>query len=177
MLLMPQHDRTTLDVPPTALGWGAQAEDAYEVFREEIEGRSDADADARPFLARTVEMALRIATIVAAGRFSQTVDIDDMMAGRSLALASAEVVLSGARDHIADTETQAAANRIVRTIRAHGGRMQRQHLLHALRHSMKARDLNPLLDEMIEAETLLSARGETLKTGGRAPTIYVLPNR
>jgi hypothetical protein len=30
---------------------------------------------------------------------------------------------------------------------------------------------------MIEAETLLSARGETLKTGGRAPTIYVLPNR
>lgn len=171
------RNSTTLDVPPTALGWGAQAEDAYEVFREEIEGRSDADADARPFLARTVEMALRIATIVAAGRFSQTVDLDDMMAGRSLALASAEVVLSGARDHIADTETQAAANRIVRTIRAHGGRMQRQHLLYALRHSMKARDLNPLLDEMIEAETLLSARGETSKTGGRAPTIYVLPNK
>ena len=140
-----------------------------------MEERSDRDGMARPFLARSVEMAIRIATIVSAGRFSGSVDAGDMVIGRDLALASAELMISGARDHMAESETQAMANRIVRTLRTNGGKKGRSALLLALKHIMKARDLNSLLEEMCEAQTILKIAGETTKKGGQPPTTYALP--
>ncbi len=170
------RNATNLDIEPVALTWGNDgAHDLFTAFRDEVEARSDHDTLARPFLARSVEMAIRIATIVAAGRFSGSVDAGDMVIGRDLALASAELMISGARDHMAESETQAMANRIVRTLREGGGKMQRGKLLYALKHVIKARDLNSLLDEMVEAETIIMSKGDTTKTGGRPPISYLLP--
>jgi hypothetical protein len=164
-----------LDVEPQRLQWANDAgHDLFTAFRDEIERRSDDDPIARPFLARTVEMSLRIATIIAAGRFSETVDGRDMMIGRDLASSSAELMIAGARDYMAESENQAMANRIVRTLRDHGGRMTRSALLLALRHVMGARDLNSLIDQMVEAERIKMAKGQTSKAGGRPTISYLL---
>lgn len=164
-----------LDVDAATLPWGLdEGRKLYDAFRLSIEAQSDADPIARPFLARTVEMALRIATIIAAGRFCETVDAADFAIGRDLATQSAELMVRGARDHIAESDTQAASNRVVRIIRKFGGKVRRTALLQAMRH-LKARELNDLLVSMTEAELILTIKGDTSKVGGRPEISYALP--
>lgn len=154
------------------LAWGAEpAKDLYEAFAHEVEQRSDNNVLERSFLARTVEMALRIATIIAAGRGSSTVDASDIEAGRDLSMWSSETMIRGARDYISDNDNQAQAQLIVRIVRGHGGRLAHQGLLHALRHRMKARDLKDLITSMIESGTLLFSEEAT---GGRPKLTYFL---
>lgn len=174
VLAAAQRNAPRLDVRPVALGWGAdQAKEAYDVLRDETQSRSDADPIARPFLARVVETAIRVATIVAAGRFSATVDYDDMEVGRQLALQSAEAMIRGARDYMAETETEASHNRIVRAIRTAGGKLSKRDLLRTMRH-LKARELEELVKAMIAAEVMIEFKKEATTAGGRPSFSYAL---
>jgi hypothetical protein len=174
VLAAAQRNAPHLDVRPVALAWGAdQAKELYGTLRDEVQERSDADVIARPFLARVVETAIRVATIIAAGRFSPTVDYDDMAVGRDLALQSSEAMIRGAKDHMAETETEASHNRIVRAIKASGGKLSKRDLLRTMRH-LKARELDELIKSMIASETIFEIRKEMTTAGGKPGFFYAL---
>ncbi|WP_420992273.1 bifunctional DNA primase/polymerase [Brucella sp. SA075A] len=132
---------------------GAQA--AYTSFSREIERLMEREVDAGAFYARTVEMALRIATIVAIGRLDdEQVRRADMEFGIEVAHQSARFMASGAADYMADNENQANAQRIMRAIKARNGRASQRDLVRSLQNSIRPRDLRELLASMCEAGQL-----------------------
>lgn len=163
------RNAANLDVVPQSMAWGMQAEELYETLSEEMFARGDADPTEDTYLARTAEMAVRIATIIAAGRGSEVVEIDDMAMGRNIALASAEMMIAGAREHMADTETQAQSNRLLRIIKRHGGRMKHRDLMRSLNGSLKKREVNDLIDNLIDAEEI--SKHEVTPDGGGTKSI------
>lgn len=127
----------------------------YRAFSREIEQVVRSSPDRAPFFARTVEIALRIATIIAVGRGEDDqVRVGDLESGIAIATASATLMADGAADYMADNENQANAQKVMRIVKGRGGRVKHRDLLVAMKHSMKARDLRDLLASMCEAGQL-----------------------
>ncbi|WP_309086417.1 bifunctional DNA primase/polymerase [Chelativorans sp.] len=131
------------------------AHDRYKAFSAEIDDLMRKEAERGAFYARTVEMALRIATIVAIGRLDDDqVRKSDLDFGIDLALRSAKMMADGAADYMAENENQANAQKVLRIIKARGGRVKHKDLLYALRHGVKARELRDLISMMCESGQL-----------------------
>lgn len=131
------------------------AVERYRSFAAEVEQIIDSDPGLAPFYARTVEMALRIATIVSIGRLDDDqVRIGDLEFGMALAISSATAMAQGAADYMADNENQANAQKVMRIVKARGGRVKHRDIVLAMKHTMKSRDLRDLLAAMCEAEQL-----------------------
>ena len=127
----------------------------YTAFSGEIEKIMRRDIDRGAFFARTAEMALRIATIVAVGRMEdEAVRKSDIEFGIEIARASAEMMATGAADYMADNEHQANAQKVLRCIRAKGGRVVYRDILRSLQSSIRARDLKDMLGMMCDAGQL-----------------------
>ena len=142
----------------------------YMSFSAEIERRIEEDAEAGSFYARTVEMALRIATIVAVGRLDDDqVRIADLEYGIALAKSSAEMMAQGAADYMADNENQANAQKVMRIVKARGGWMKKRDIVRAMQHTMKSRDLNDLIISLCETGQLEIK--ETPVNGGGRPIL------
>ncbi len=133
------------------LGWCPDgSRERYMAFSEQMNRRAR-DPEHGAFFARTAEMAVRIATIIAVGRLDDDqVRIDDLEYGIAVALASATMMQAGAADYMAENENQANAQRILRLIRKRGGRCNRRDLVQALNGMMKPRDLNDVLGMLCE---------------------------
>ena len=134
--------------------------DAEQIRRslvDEINARGDADPGLEPFLARTAENALRLATIVAVGRTAWRPEIDaaTMTWAREFSCWSTDQLAEGAGLYIADSDTQAAANAVRRAIQERGGRVKRRDLIRALAHKYKTRDLDDVIKSLAEAESVL----------------------
>lgn len=140
------------DGPLITAGWGEGAREVYQEFGRLLEDR---EAD-MAFLARTAEMAQRLATIRAVGidPVSPVVTREDMIWGRDVALWSAERMMAETSDYMADTQNQAEAQRVIRTLKEKG-RMKHSDLLLAMRHRMKARDLKDLITGLADAGQVL----------------------
>lgn len=132
---------------------GAHA--AYKAFSAKVEKIMRDDPERGAFFARTAEMALRIATIVAVGRLDdEQVRKSDLEYGIALAMQSAELMASGAADYMAESENQANAQKVMRIIKARNGKIKHRDLLVAMKHTMRARDLKDLLGSMCDAGQL-----------------------
>lgn len=139
--------------PLVTVPWaGDDVRAAYVAMGRATESR---DADAA-FLARTVEMAQRLAVVRAIGRAGAdaALTLEDMEWGRDVALWSAERMMLDARDHIADTDHQGNANQVRRLIKARG-RIKHSDLVRAMQHRLKATDLKGLLGGLAEAEEIV----------------------
>lgn len=147
------------------------AENAYDRFSRDIETRMFAEPHNVDFLVRTAEMAVRIATIVAVGRQEdEQVRRSDMEFGIAFASQSADVMISGASDYMAENEHHANAQRVVRTVRERGGRMVYRDIARNMRN-MKSRELKDLLASLCEAEIL--QRQEVMRDSGAGhPAIW-----
>lgn len=159
------------------MAWGAGARDAYEALLAALEERQASDPQEAPHFARTAEMAVRIATIIAAGRNSMAVEVDDMRRGQDIALAAADWVVAGAREHMAENENQANANLVERIIRSAGGRLAHGALSRALRSRIKPRELRDLIGGLVDAGSLLVDERHASEGGGRPSTTYILVTR
>ena len=149
------------------------AHERYKAFSAEVEGLMRQRAEQGAFYARTVEMALRIATIVAIGRLDDDqVRLSDLDYGIGLAMRSADLMVTGAADYMAENENQANAQKVLRIIKARGGRIKHRDLLYALRHGVKARELRDLLAMMCEAGQL--ERCSIASTSGPDAAGYLL---
>jgi hypothetical protein len=138
------------------LPWcGDGAHKRYNSFSAEIERIMRKDVGEGAFYARSAEMALRIATIVAIGRMNDDqVRKSDIEFGIDIAYRSAKLMAAGAGDYMADNENQANAQKVIRCLKARGGRLVYRDLLQSLKNSIRARDLRDLLGSMCEAGQL-----------------------
>jgi len=117
----------------------------YKTFVKEIACLRKQNAHAKEFYVRTAEMALRIATIIAIGCGRDNVRAEDLEYGIGIAKASADFMVEGAADYMAENENQANAQKIIRALKAHKGWMKYRNLLQSLSHSIRAYELKDLL--------------------------------
>lgn len=126
----------------------------YKAFSAEVDGIMRQEAERAAFYARTSEMALRIATIVAVGRLDDDqVRLSDLEYGIGLAMHSSQMMAEGAADYMAENENQANAQKVLRIIKEQGGIMKHKDLLRRMYH-MRARDFRDLIGMICESGAL-----------------------
>lgn len=161
------------DAPMIVLNWehgrGSPAHRRYQGLAQDVERRETEGA----FLARTVEMAQRLAVIRAIGvnPAAPVVSLDDMEWGRELALWSAERMMADAGDYMAETQTQKDAMQVLRMIKERGP-LKHRDLVRAMQHRMRGRDLQDTLKGLEEAGQVVVSEGDRPPSGGHRPRIY-----
>lgn len=140
------------DGPAISATWDNDA--ARKVYADFGRSLEDRESD-MAFLARTAEIAQRLATIRAIGIRADAprITVADIEWGRDVALWSAERMMAETSDHIAETQNQADAQRIIRILR-NKGRTRHRDLLRCLQHRMKSRDLKDVIDQLRDSGTV-----------------------
>jgi len=152
------------------LAWCADGvQEHYKAFAREIAALRKKNAHYKEFFVRTAEMALRIATIIAIGCGRDNVRREDLDYGIKIARTSADFMVEGARDYMAENDNQANMQKIIRILKAAGGRMSRNALVRKLHGSIKPRDLSDLIRGLAEAEVMEIQ--EIKQEGAGRPTI------
>lgn len=139
--------------PPIVVPWAdAGAERVYDGLVSDLQVRMDAEAENVKYLVRTAEMAVRIATIRAVGIDPQSPSIghDDMIWGAAVALASAQTMIEGAQDRIAESERQRWANRVLDVIKRHKTATMRD-IKRSVKQNVRPNDLKDILADLSEA--------------------------
>lgn len=154
-LIAAQLGSPNLEHAPTCLAWGEGAEALFQAYQNELEEAGDQDAVRAAFTARSAEMAVRIATIVALGRGVRQVDEADMRFGITVASRSARAMMQGAADYMSDSEHQDNVNRIKRAIKAAGGVLRHRDLQRGAGKRMRARDLKDAIGTLVEGEEVV----------------------
>lgn len=164
----------SLDPDPDVLPWASDAALAvYTDLVRTVETEMDENPALEPFIARTAEMAVRLATICAAGRWARgaAVDADDMAWGRDIALASARMVASDAMSKMVVELTHGRmAVRAIDAITKRGGRISRRDLLRALGHGVRVRDVDDMMKGLTESGRIAAER--VIPPAGGTPTIF-----
>ena len=150
----PYHGQgDTAPPPPIQVAWrDAGAERAYDDLVHDLQTRMDAETDNERYLVRTAEMAVRIATIRAVGVDPDrpSVSHDDMIWGATVALASAQAMIEGARDRMAENDRQRWSNRILDVIKKKGTARPRD-IQMAVKGALRSSDVKDMLATMIES--------------------------
>ena len=86
---------------------------------------------------------------------------------------SAEAMVAGAADYMAENDTQAQKLMVRRAIKSNRGKISRSDLVRKVGYRIKTKDLNDIIENMVESGEL--AKKEE-KTGGpgRPPVSYIL---
>lgn len=153
--------------------------DAEQIRRglvQDLHRMGDEDPTLEPFLARTGENALRLATIVAIGQGKMAIDAATMSWARRFSMWSTDALAKGAGLYIADSDTQAAANAVRRAIQDHKGRIKRRDLIRALAHKYETRKLDEVIKSLAEAESILIEKVMPAEKGGRPSYWYAIPS-
>ena len=149
------------------------ADTYWNQFAEELQNINDQNEDIGALMARTAEIAMRLATIVTVGQGTDCIEIDVMTWACQFARWSANKLVVSAGLYIADSEHQAMANEIKRVIgRLSNGSKKVKHsdLVQALKHKYKSRDLKEALEQMIVGGTIKAERQSP--EGGGPPTFW-----
>ena len=153
----------------TKLGWCADgSRHAYEAFMREI----DRDAGDKPltadFIVRAPEMAIRIATILAAGQGHDSVRRADVEFGIAMVRNSLMHMISGADEYMAGNDHEANVKKVLRIIRQ-AGRIEHSRLLAQVR-AIRARDLKDIISNLVEEGSIIK---DEVETKGRKRYDYV----
>lgn len=158
------------EVSPIQLGWAPDgSEDIYKALVKECDDIIDNDETKSYFLGRSPEMAVRLATLIAIGRQNRVVTADDMIYAKQLVLNSANYMLDGASQFMASSDHQAKVQKVLRCLKARKGRATRSQLLKSLCNSMKSKDLQEILSDLVESGYIAK---QEQKTARHIITIY-----
>lgn len=156
--------------------WADEAvHEAYEQFDESLIDRADSDPDAAHFIGRTAEMALRLATIHAASRAGRKARLDlcDWQWGRSVAEASADLMIGDVRSRMSQNDHQAKYNLMQRVImdwQARTGEgILRSMLIKNLNGQMTKNETESVLSLLLEAGVV--HREEKQPEGAGRPSV------
>lgn len=146
--------------------WGAGAEDDYFRFSKMISAKQEEDSQVAPFLARTVEYAIRLATIRAISRNlgSPSVSRDDMSWGCDFAMHCAGVMVRGARDNMSENDHQANVKMVLGHIRK-AGKLARNQLVRKIDGKLEHRVLEGIIKLLVESEQVESVEIQTGRPG------------
>lgn len=143
-----------LDPEPEIIPWESDAaKKAYHDLEKHVHAEMDARPELEPFIARTAEIAVRLATIRAAGRLGRgaTLAVQDMEWGRDIALTSAEMMAGDAAKHmIVEMSHGKIANRILELLRSRG-RTKKRDLMRAMGNGIKSRDFDDAMKSLAES--------------------------
>ena len=156
--------------PPRRLGWARNAE---SFWRERISSPNDAlmagkdgrGGDDAPFVARVPEMAVRVATIIAAGRGSDDVEVSDLEWGGELATRSANAFMLAFRSHVAASDHSERVEFLEAAIKR-ARMITRSNLTRAAAKRMDARQMSGVLAMLVEA---VRVGVERVNRGSRGP--------
>jgi len=134
----------------------------------------DDDDVASPFLGRTAEMAVRLATIHAVGAMGRRAVVTerDYRWGASVAMASARFMIEDAALKMAETEFQ-ANQRLVLSFLKKAQRMKRADITRKIDGRWEPSLTDRILRSLTEGGQVAIIKGDSSKEGGRKPDIYV----
>jgi hypothetical protein len=151
--------------------WG----DGAEAIKDEMDGsiKALATPPMRPFYARTIENAIRAASILALGRGSMAVSAEDMAWGRDLAMWSAARMALECGLYISDSDNQAMAQAVKRVLKEKGPRTPAWVLKRALAHRYRRRDLEDVIQGLVESKEVWKDEPD-ISGAGRPSVFYSL---
>jgi hypothetical protein len=168
-------NHSTLDARPDVRPWASQAaQDVYTEYARHIEKRMDQDDNLEPFIARAGEIAVRLATIRAAGRWCHhaEVDVSDMEWGRDIANASVEMVAKdAAQNMVVEVSHGQLRNKILNAIKKKG-EISHRDLYHSINSSIRSKKDFDSIIEVLEEGGIINVRKELPPTGGRPKKFY-----
>lgn len=154
-IIAAQLGQSTIAPPYDLLWWTDGAKQARKALSDKVKewGKDD---KIKEMLSRTVEIAIRLATIVTIGKPSREIDTVTMSWASDFAWESSVRMATAAGLYISDTENQAIAKTILRIAIEAGGSIKRRDLLRKLDHKYRARDLEDVLRSLLETEQLVA---------------------
>jgi Protein of unknown function (DUF3987) len=139
--------------PQSKLGWGPDAFKLYQQFNRSI--RSESDDRVLELRIRAPEMAVRLATIRACGRLSETVDVDDIEWAIELARASADMLCAGVAEHVVPEGLDGLCEKIIEVVRRKNGVCSARDIYRSVRRRIKrAGDLEAALTYLEKEERI-----------------------
>jgi hypothetical protein len=153
------------------LGWGVGAEEVYDRLNEEMVAEKDVRRERLGI--RVAENAVRLATIVAIGRGSKTVDREDMVWAAALVRLSFEAAVGGVEKHVREYyEFPQFCDEVEAKIRLRGGQCSKRQLERDFRrHSRTGFELGNALNQLVKEDRI--KQGD-LRTRGRSSPGYRL---
>jgi len=152
------------------------AKAAYIEFRKSVEARIDQDDNLENFIGRSVEIAVRLATIRAAGRsignYEFQVGLSDIDWGIRVARVAGDRLIAEAGDQMTPEPLNhaQAMNKIIETIKGKRPRISRTELLRKVQRHAKQKDLDAIIETLCETKTIVKERVES--TSGPAGLYY-----
>ena len=124
--------------PQFKLGWGPDAFELYRQFNRSI--RLGSDDRVLELRIRAPEMAVRLATIRACGRSSETVDVDDIEWAIELARASADMLCAGVAEHMVPEGLDGLCEKIIEVVQRNKGMCSERDIFRSVRRRIKRAD-------------------------------------
>jgi hypothetical protein len=168
-----------VDATPDIRPWASQAaQDVYTEYARHIEKRMDQEPELEPFIARAGEIAVRLATIRAAGRWCHHAEVDasDMEWGRDVTNESIETVTKEAKHNMVEEVSHGQLqNKIINYIRKKGGlKVRRRDVMRSLAKSTRnKKDFDDIIAVLEEGGIVLVEK-KILPTGGTPSITYSL---
>lgn len=164
----------TLDPEPYVMGWESDAaKKKYRDLSQHVEAQMASSPELEPFIARTAEIGLRLATICAAGRIGPgaTLSLQDMQWGADVALASADLMASDAlKRMVVEMSHGKIANRLLELL-SKRGRTSRRDLMRAMGNGVKRKDFDEAMHSLTESGQI-DLEKQVPQTGGPS-TLYL----
>jgi hypothetical protein len=148
-----QIDSPEVAFTPDVLTWASEhAAAAYRDFEKMRDAKMDDEPDLQPYIARAGEIAVRLATIRAAGRWGHgaTVDRSDMDWAIGLAWTAGEALANAAIDYVPATERSIFADKILGLIRRRGT-LKLRDIQQFVRGALRSAEIKDLLLQFVEA--------------------------
>jgi hypothetical protein len=148
--------------------WGAGAKQVWIDLAKKL--GEEPDAQRREIFCRVAQIAERVASVIAFGRFSRVIEREDILLAAAIAMQSAEILYAGVLEYMEEElSLNSLCKRIVEWIRAAGGSMTRRDVL---------RKARPFIRKHIDAESSIAylinsdlLREEVKTTGGRSSNV------
>lgn len=164
-------------IPPlTPITWEDNlAYEAFEAFRKETQLAIRDDERRGYFTGRSVEMCLRIATIIAIGDNRRSVSVNDINTARNIVSISIDIMENGAKEFMAENLTEEQRNKVFYAIKkrpVHG--IDHSLLLRSIR-GLKGKEINDILKTLIDSEEIICTVIES--PGRKTKRVYTINNK
>lgn len=165
----------SLNPTPIILPWASPAASkCFTDFEHHIDSLIERDESIKHYIGRTAEIAVRLATIRAVGRWGPygdgpAIDLSDIEWGRDLATHCGFALAKEAKSHMAENDRQAWSNRILQVIKKLRMATVRN-IQQYLRNAIKGSDLKDILESLCEAGMIERVTGD--KSGRLVTTGY-----
>jgi hypothetical protein len=148
-----QIDNPEIAFTPQVMPWAnEEAAACYRDFERMHDAHMDDEPDLRPYLARAGEIAVRLATIRAAGRcgLAARVDSSDMEWGAGIAWTAGQALAMAAVEFVPQSERGVYGDKILGLIRRRGT-MKVRDIQMFIRGSLRSAEIKDLLAQLVEA--------------------------